>query len=262
MVPCSASVQPTVCFRSNHRWRRTPMSSYLFLLCPPYSGSTLLWKLLSTSANVSALPLEGQFLPEVKDIMRDSPWKAEAALPWPEIKRVWETYWDKSKPLLLEKSPPNMIRTTHIQQHFAPVRFIVMVRNPYAQAEGLMRHNNWTAKRAANFAMMCLQTQLKNARELDDALVMTYESLVQDPAQACVNLADFAHELGDVDPQASFEIHSIDGTLNRPIIDLNGKKIAALSADDLSIMNAIFVQHPKTIEAWGYDLIVDNAADA
>ncbi len=33
------------------------MPSYLFVLCPPYSGSTLLWKLLSTSQNVSSLPV-------------------------------------------------------------------------------------------------------------------------------------------------------------------------------------------------------------
>ena len=236
------------------------MSSYLFLLCPPYSGSTLLWKLVSTSANVSSLPLEGQFLPELKDTMRASPWKAEATLPWDEIKRVWETYRDNSKPLLLEKSPPNMIRTDQILQHFEPVRFIVMVRNPYAQAEGLMRHNNWTAKRAANFATMCLRTQLANARKLDDALVMTYESLVQDPARTCSNLASFAPELGDVDPQASFEIHSIDGTLKRPITDLNGKKIAALSAADIATMNEVFAQHRETIEAWGYDLMSEAAA--
>jgi hypothetical protein len=237
--------------------QQIPMSSYLFLLCPPYSGSTLLWKLLSTSENVSSLPLEGQFLPELKDIMRDRQWNADHPMPWPDIKKVWETYWDKSKPVLLEKSPPNMIRAHDILEHFQPVRFIVMVRNPYAQAEGLMRHNNWTAKRAANFSMMCLRTQLKNAQELDDVLVMTYEALVQDPVKACTKLATFMHELGDMDPEASFEIHSIDGTLNRPITDLNGKKIAALCADDITTMNEIFAQHEDTIKAWGYDLMAD-----
>ena len=260
MLRRSASVLPIIRLHSNHRWHRTRMSSYLFLLCPPYSGSTLLWKLLSTSASVSSLPAEGQFLPELKDIMRERPWQAEAELPWHEIKAVWERYWDKSKPLLLEKSPPNMIRTAQILQHFQPVRFIVMVRNPYAQAEGLMRHNNWTAKRAANFAMMCLRTQLANARELEDALVMTYESLVEDPAAACSRLASFAHELDDIDAQASFKIHSIDGTLNRPITNLNGKKIAAISHTDIDTMNGVFVQQRDTLEAWGYALLEDTAS--
>tara|TARA_R110002072_G_scaffold100555_5_gene221565 strand:- start:26427 stop:27143 length:717 start_codon:yes stop_codon:yes gene_type:complete len=238
------------------------MSSYLFVLCPPYSGSTLLWKLLSTSANVSALPMEGQFLPELKEVMRDKPWRGDHTLPWGDIKRVWESYWDKSKPVLLEKSPPNLIRTREIRANFQPVRFIVMVRNPYAQAEGLMRRNNWTASRAANFSMMCLRTQLENASTLDDSLVMTYESLVQDPVKACAQMAGFIEELSDVDPSASFEVHSIDGTRHRPITDLNSKKIAALSADDMATINTVFQQHRETIAAWGYELIIDPVADA
>jgi hypothetical protein len=232
------------------------MSSYLFVLCPPYSGSTLLWKLLATSQNVSSLPVEGQFLPELKTVMRDKPWDPGHVLPWPEIKAVWETYWDLGKPVLLEKSPPNLIRTRDILANFQPVKFVVMVRNPYAHSEGLMRRNNWKIKRAANFSMMCLRTQLKNARELDNALVLTYESLVQNPAQACQQLASFMPELSDMDHAASFEVHSIDGTRNRPITDLNTKKIASLSSDTIAAMNEVFVQHRETIKAWGYDLLV------
>ena len=179
------------------------MSSYLFVLCPPYCGSTLLWKLLSTSANVSALPDEGQFLPELKDIMRDRPWDAENSLPWPDIKQVWDAYWDRDKPVLLEKSPPNIIRTGDILAHFQPVQFIIMVRNPYAQSEGLMRRNHWPARRAANFAMMCLRTQLKNRRQLDNATVLTYESLVQDPAGACAAIVESNPELFQDNFQAS-----------------------------------------------------------
>jgi hypothetical protein len=205
--------------------------------------------------------MEGQFLPELKEMMRESPWKADQVLPWPDIKNVWESYWDKSKPVLLEKSPPNLIRTREIQQHFQPVRFIVMVRNPYAQAEGLMRRNHWTASRAANFSMMCLRKQRENAQSLDDTLVMTYESLVEDPANACANMADFLPALSDMDPTASFEVHAIDGTLHRPITDLNSIKIAALDASDIATMNAIFLQHQDTINAWGYDLMVNSSIE-
>jgi len=73
------------------------------------------------------------------------------------------------------------------------------------------------------FSMMCLRTQLKNARELDNTLVMTYESLMQNPVQGCQKLTTFLPELSDMDYAANFEVHSIDGTLNRPITDLNPK---------------------------------------
>jgi len=231
------------------------MSFYLFVLCPPYSGSTVLWKLLSTSGNVSALPDEGQFLPELKEIMRERPWDSGHTLPWPEIKRVWESYWDRDKPVWLEKSPPNLIRTRDILAHFQPAKFVIMVRNPYAQSEGLMRRNNWTAAKAANFSLMCLRRQRENARELENATVLTYESLVRDPAGACAQLAGFMPELNDMDATASFEVHSIDGTVDRPLTDLNAKKIAALGRDTIAVLNGIFQPQRATLEAWGYQLL-------
>jgi hypothetical protein len=47
------------------------MPIHLFVLCPPYSGSTVLWKLLATSPNVSALPVEGQFLESTQGVMKN-----------------------------------------------------------------------------------------------------------------------------------------------------------------------------------------------
>ena len=62
--------------------------TYLFILCPPYSGSTLLWRLVATSSNVSVLPAEGQFLPEVKDEMRAAAWEPDVDVSSPRIKEV------------------------------------------------------------------------------------------------------------------------------------------------------------------------------
>ncbi|MDZ7782825.1 MAG: sulfotransferase [Halioglobus sp.] len=187
--------------------------------------------------------------------MREAPWKREQHLPWPRIKAVWESHWDLSRPVLLEKSPPNLIRTRDIVAHFQPVKFVIMVRNPYAHAEGLMRRNGWTVSRAANFAMMCLRTQLDNARTLDDALVVTYETLVAEPAAAAGRLSQFLPELGPLDYTANFEVHSVDGTLERPITDLNAKKIAALPASTLTGLNEVFTARRDILAAWGYELI-------
>ena len=71
----------------------------------------------------------------------------------------------------------------------------------------------------------------------------------------CAKLAAFMPVLGDMDHAGHFEVHSIDGTVNRPITDLNSKKIATLSAASLAAMNDVFAQHSATISAWGYPLI-------
>ena len=129
-----------------------------------------------------------------------------------------------------------------------------MVRDPYAHAEGLMRRNGWGARRAAGFSLMCLRTQRANADTLDDALVLTYESLVADPAAAAGRLATFLPELADMDHGASFSVHSLDGTVARPITDLNARKIAALAPAVLAELNAVFAAEPGTLAAWGYAL--------
>ncbi|NND68065.1 MAG: hypothetical protein HKN19_10800 [Halioglobus sp.] len=228
---------------------------FLFVLCPPYCGSTLLWKLLATSERVSALPKEGQFLPEVEPIMRERPWDRDNALPWRDIRAAWEQYWDHSKPILLEKSPPNIVRAQAIAEYFDPAQFIIMVRNPYAHAEGLMRRNEWPLRRAAHFALMCLRTQAENAAQLSNTLVFTYEDLVADPVDACAQLAAFQPALDDMDPRASFEVHSVDGTVDRQITDLNEKKIAALSPEQLDELNSFFEPGEDALKHWGYEII-------
>lgn len=226
--------------------------TYLFILSPPFSGSTLLWKLVSTSVAVSSLPAEGQFLPEVAAEMRADPWNRERRLPWADIKQVWDRHWDHDKPLLVEKSPPNLIRTADLVAHFDPVAFVVMVRNPYALCEGLMRRNGWAADFAAHFALMALQQQAANVESLGRVVRLTYEELVADPAGIAARLETFLPQLGRLDVEQRFEIHSIDGLVERGIVDLNQKKIDQLTPANLTTINAVLRTEPAVMAYWNY----------
>lgn len=54
----------------------------------------------------------------------------------------WSPYWDLSKSVLLEKSPPNLVRTRFLQALFpGEASFIVVVRHPLAVAYATKR---WT----------------------------------------------------------------------------------------------------------------------
>jgi len=46
----------------------------------------------------------------------------------------WSRYWDTSKPVLLEKSPPNVVRTRFLQALFPNSFFVVILRHPVAVA--------------------------------------------------------------------------------------------------------------------------------
>ncbi|MCA8949212.1 MAG: sulfotransferase [Planctomycetes bacterium] len=229
--------------------------TYLFVLCPPYSGSTLLWNLVSTSEAVSALPTEGQFLPEVAELMRHEPWNRDRELPWPRIKAVWDAHWDHRKSVLVEKSPPNIIRTADIVAHFQPVAFLVMVRDPYAHCEGLMRRNGWSPELAAEFAVRCLEQQDRNARELAPALRITYEQLAGDPDATARRIEAFLPRLGRLDTGRRFRIHAVDGYVERGIEDLNATKIARLSTAERDAITTVLRRVPEAMRVWGYDYL-------
>lgn len=227
--------------------------TYLFILCPPYSGSTLLWRLVATSTRASILPTEGQFLPEVRDEMRAAAWEPDHDVSWPRIKTVWDGYWDHAKPVLVEKSPPNAARAREIVEHFDPVAFLVMVRNPYAHVEGLMRRNGWHAARAAAFAAMTLDVQTDNARTLPDAVHFTYEELAADPAGVLGRVRELLPVLDDMDATGEFAIHSVDGTVARGVVNLNARKIRRLSGRSLRAINTVLDEHHDAMAFWGYD---------
>ena len=104
-------------------------NKYLFILSPPFCGSTLLNHIISSSTNVSSNnnfnSREGQQLPEVKSMMFDnkSRWHPDTTFDWDFIKPVWEKYWDVTKPVLLEKSPCSIVRADTLANVFQPVSY-------------------------------------------------------------------------------------------------------------------------------------------
>ena len=125
-----------------------------------------------------------------------------------------------------------------------------------------MRRNDWSVTRAGNFALMCLRSQLENTLVLDTPLVMTYESLVEDPGASCARLQAFLPELEALDHSADFEVHSVEGTAQRPITDFNAQKIAALSDEDFEALNNLFLPQRELLRDWGYAFMPARAGAA
>ena len=234
-------------------------NKYAFVLCPPYCGSTLLTQILSSSNNVSINnsigTSEGQTLPEVRDhLFVENRWDEDLEIDWPFVKKVWERYWDLKKPVLLEKSPPNIIRVRQILQHFEPAYFFAMWRNPYAHCESQIRRNGNNPREAAGFAIRCLDIQRRNIEHFDNLLPISYEQLTNQPALFVQRANRFLPELGNLRIQGRFEIHNISGQ-KKDISDLNQEKIELLNSQERREMNLVFSQHRDIFDYFGYRLL-------
>jgi len=130
----------------------TPEHRFVFVGGLQRSGTTMLYRYLEEHPEVSALSgtardtNEGQhnqtvypgeewygkggrfaFRPEAR-------FTEESPLVTPEnatkLFEEWSAFWDLSRPYLLEKSPPNLIRMRFLQALFPDSYFVVLVRHP------------------------------------------------------------------------------------------------------------------------------------
>ena len=235
-------------------------NQHLFILSPPFCGSTLLNEILSSSRNVSCnnnIGLrEGQQLPIVKDILfTKERWNPEKDINWQVIHSIWNKYWDRSKAIFLEKSPPNICRAKKIEKEFHNAKFICLTRNPYAQAEGKMRRHNTPAKEAAILSIQYLKYQKENIEQLKNTLLISYEELAENPTKTKNSIIAFVPELCDMNIDLKFKAHNLRAEKNMTITNLNPEKIANIKADDLTIINTIFKKEKKLLNYFNYQII-------
>jgi hypothetical protein len=182
-------------------------------------------------------------------------WDEDVQYDWKKIKEVWMKYWDQSKSVLLEKSIPNIIRVEQIKIEFENIKFICMVRNPYAQIEGIMRRNNATAEYAATFALKCLRHQKKNIEREKNLLFFTYEELCENKLGVVKKIIEFIPDIKDIKIENEFKAHNFKTKESMRIINLNKEKIAKLSTKEISIINSIFKKEEGLLSYFNYSII-------
>ena len=233
---------------------------YLFILSPPFSGSTLLNQIISSSKNVSCNnnigTREGQTIPGVKKIMFDKKrWDEKKQIPWKKIKKIWRSHWFLKKPILLDKSIPNIMRVNQLKDVFYPNYFICMVRNPYAICEGVMRRSNKSAEVAAKFTIKCFKYQMKNIKSHKDILFFSYEDLCENTTNTINKIKQHINKLDDINTNQKFNAHNFKTKKSMHITNLNYEKINKIQQKDLLIINKYFKESKDVLDFFNYDII-------
>ncbi|WP_259225277.1 sulfotransferase [Salinibacter ruber] len=230
----------------------------LFILSPPFSGSTLVHDVIATSDRVTQLPAEGQHLPEVKDWMRSGRirgkhWDSSHTVPWERVRGVWDTYWDEEKPVRLEKSPPNLLRAKAMEDAFDSSFFIVMIGDPYAFCEGCARRaNELDAADSARLWIRCARKQTENLEELSRALLVRYEDFVEHTEEMIQQIGSFIPEIQDIEAKPS-STFSVLGRGQNQIWNINAYKRLQLRNDQIRQINGVLEEDWRYVERFGYN---------
>jgi hypothetical protein len=100
----------------------------------------------------------------------------------------WAPYWDMNKQYLLEKSPPNLIRTRFLQAMFPDSYFIIMLRHPlavsYATRAWYKKYRIFwrSLPRIFEHWLVAHEIFLQDQSHLKNAMVLNYEQFVAEPS--------------------------------------------------------------------------------
>jgi hypothetical protein len=117
----------------------------------------------------------------------------------------WSRHWDVSRALLLEKSPPNLLKTRFLQALFPGSAFVVIVRHPIpvsiptARWRGTRRYD-----RMLEHWLRCHELFEADLERLERVHVLRYEQLVRDPAGVLGEIFAFL-ELDPIEPSEPVE---------------------------------------------------------
>jgi hypothetical protein len=236
-------------------------NQYVFIMTPNNSGSHLLAQVLLSSPKAAALPgFEGLFFkdfgkPPVDNV---SPKKAfmfssiENELRnfsidrLAEVKDVWDREWNKfwDRPIKIEKSPPLICAHKLYPQVFPNYKYIVMHRNPFAVAEGMIR----VVKEKSGEVITPLEAIHHSTRVLEicDEIVQdhpnntihfSYEDFTENPKDYIDKILNFIPDLEYLKIEKEYNIKR---KYKSPIINMNQQQIDRLNLDDLKIMKDYF----------------------
>jgi Sulfotransferase family len=111
----------------------------------------------------------------------------------------WSRWWELDRPVLLEKSPPNLIRARFLQALFPDARFVMVTRHPVAVSLATQKWSQTTLDALLDHWIRAHDIFLQDREHLKHVHVVRYESLIADP-QVC--LADVYRFIG-VEPCAT-----------------------------------------------------------
>jgi len=104
----------------------------------------------------------------------------------------WSKYLDTSKEYLLEKSPPNIIRTRFLQKLFPSSKFIVILRHPLAVSYATKKWSDGSISELIEHYLKAYETFIeKDMKELNSVHIIHYEDFIANPQDTINKVFDY-----------------------------------------------------------------------
>jgi Sulfotransferase family len=103
----------------------------------------------------------------------------------------WSRHWDLHRNYLLEKSPPNLVRTRFLQKIFPRSMFVIIFRHPIAVAYATKKWSRTSIRSLIEHSFVCYERFLADLPYLNRCFVLRYEEFVLNPQETINRIYDF-----------------------------------------------------------------------
>lgn len=249
----------------------------LVVLAANNSGSTVLRNAIAQSTGCWHLPREAQHVPgfggpSTRGEGTRLIWAASedrlarhadpARYDWV---RSWAAWCEAARAqrvdseALVLSSPPFLFLAESLARALPDPRFVVLVRNPYAVAAGILKRADQQALRAgedirrlaAAHILACMERQRENVTSLGErAILLRYEDMCADPVVAAGRIERHCPSFAGLDLAGAVPVK---GLTNEPLRDMNGDQLALLDESDLAVLEEPFARGADVLMHFGYD---------
>jgi hypothetical protein len=107
------------------------------------------------------------------------------------VRKAWSPYWNLDRPVLLEKSPPNLIRSRYLQALFPNSWFIFIIRHPVAASLATHKWSGTGIHSLIHHWLVAHDLLRTDLPFLKRSIVISYEALLARPAETLATLRQF-----------------------------------------------------------------------
>lgn len=147
----------------------------------------------------------------------------------------WSKYYDLSCEYLIEKSPPNLIRTRFLQNLYPDCKFVVILRHPIAVSCATKKWSKSSIRSLLDHSLTAYEIFLKDMNSLNSVYILRYEEFVLEPQKVVDEVYRF---LGLSSRNINHNVRS----------DVNEKYFMMWENDRKKINNRIFFRSSREIE--------------
>ena len=239
---------------------------FLFIATPAYSGSTALAEILITATGTTFLhtKAEGQWL--VPGLCDKDRWNPDKVVNWSSVRSVWlhrlqHLQNQQSVELVIEKSPPHIVRFDQLLQAFPNHIAVAFNRDPYANCSSILYRNHDPSTKTADERLATVARLAANwlfrarwiKRWIDKFALpfFKYEDFCANPAGCLRPIQAQAPILDSIDARKEIKIKDYE---LQTLTNLNDAQIAKLLPAEIELISRTLRTDVPLLTFFRYEL--------